>query len=272
MNKYSEILKNWETPEGLSEEEALRKIEGRLTNEVKVDNSRIRTLWMSAAGVAAAVLLAWLFLMPNNRVIREATEMASIRTVNLPDGSVATLNAGSVLTFAEDWSDDRQLELSGEAFFEVKKGSTFTVKTATGTVTVLGTSFNVYSRGEDLKVACNTGKVRVVAGQEQVELTPGQCVAREDNHLMVADFNKAQKTWRDGFIYFENSEMADILDEMERQFSIRIECDETVRAMKGITTNFSKGDRDAAFLTVSAPVGLEFVAIDKTTFRLQKKL
>lgn len=271
MNKYSEILKSWTTPEGLSEDEALRKIEGRLSGEVKAGNGRIRTLWWSAASVAAAVVLAWLFLLPNNRVIREATEIAASKTVQLPDGSVATLNASSELNYVADWSDQRELELIGEAFFQVKKGSAFTVKTPTGSVTVLGTSFNVFSRGDELNVSCNTGRVRVEAGSEKVELTPGQCVKREGTHLIVSNFDSQQKTWREGMFYFENARMQDILEEMERQFAIQIECESSVFEMVGITTNFSKDDRDAAFLTVSAPVGLEFVPINNTTFKLQKR-
>lgn len=271
MNKYSEILKSWEAPEGLTEDEALRKIEGRLSNEVKKDHSRMRTLWWSAASVAAAVVLAWLFLLPNNRVIREATEIAATKTVQLPDGSVAILNASSELTYAADWSDERNLELKGEAFFQVKKGSAFTVKTPNGSVTVLGTSFNVFSRDNALNVACNTGRVRVESGAERVELTPGQCAKREGAHLILSDFDNQAKTWREGLFYFENARLKDIVAEMERQFGIQIECEESVLEMAGITTNFSKDDRDAAFLTVGTPVGMEFVPINNTTFKLQKR-
>jgi ferric-dicitrate binding protein FerR (iron transport regulator) len=271
MNRYSEILKSWKAPEGLSEEQALAEIQGRLSNESNKGNNHVRTMLWSAASVAAAVLVAWVFLMPNNRVIREATEVAASKTIVLPDGSKATLNADSRISYAEDWSDVRTLELHGEAFFEVEKGSAFTVNTPTGAVIVLGTSFNVYSRGQELKVACNTGKVRVLAGQEQVELTPGQCANRQGEELMVANFDTDQKTWRQGVFYYENARLGDILEEMERQFSIRIECTDDVRNVQGITTNFSKDDREAAFQTVSAPVGMEFIALNNTTFKLQKR-
>jgi len=56
------------------------------------------------------------------------------------------LNSKSTISFNKtDWKNNRQLTLDGEAYFKVEKGSTFTVNTNNGSVTVLGTQFNVNS-------------------------------------------------------------------------------------------------------------------------------
>jgi len=273
MEKYNEILKNWQAPDGLSTEDALQKIEGRLaaTELQSPVKGRVRAMWLAAAGVAAAIAISWMVLLPNNRVIRQVTETAATKSVTLPDGSTADMNLLSSLTYSEDWSDNRVVELNGEAFFEVKKGSRFEVKTPMGLVTVLGTSFNVFSRDNDMHVACVTGKVSVQQGQEQVVITPGQKVEWVEGHLKVSDFNTAQKSWRDGVFYFENVALATIVKEMERQFQIQVVCDEEINQMIGMTTNFSKENMEMAFQTVGTPAGLEFVPTDDRIYRLQKQ-
>jgi ferric-dicitrate binding protein FerR (iron transport regulator) len=273
MEKYNEILKNWQAPDGLSTEDALQKIEGRLaaTELQSPGKGRLRTMWLAAAGVAAAIAITWMVLLPNNRVIRQVTETAATKSVTLPDGSMATMNLVSSLTYSEDWSDNRVVELNGEAFFEVKKGSRFEVKTPMGLVTVLGTSFNVFSRDNDMHVACVTGKVSVQQGQEQVVITPGQKVESVEGHLKVSDFNTAQKSWRDGVFYFDNVALAAIVKEMERQFQIQVVCDEEINQMIGMTTNFSKENMEMAFQTVGTPAGLEFVPMGDRSYRLQKQ-
>jgi transmembrane sensor len=273
MNKYSEILKNWQAPDGMAESEALHKIEQRLSETpiVVMAPANRRPWWMAAAGVAAAVAIAWVFLLPNNRVIKEATDLAMVKKIELPDGSQAALNASSTLQFEENWGDERMVELQGEAFFEVKKGSSFQVRTNHGTVTVLGTSFNVLSRGDDHQVSCKTGKVSVQCGAEEVIITPGQRVTLRQAHLEVETFQLDRKDWTDGVFYFENADLSDILEEMERQFSIHITGDQELWAIRGMTTNFSKDNLEQAFLKVGTPAGLEFIKIKEQHYRLQRK-
>jgi transmembrane sensor len=273
MEKYNEILKNWQAPDGLSAEDALLQIEGRLAaTELKSPvQGRVRNMWLAAAGVAAAIAITWMVLLPNNRVIRQVTETAAIKSVTLPDGSTAEMNLSSSLTYSEDWSDDRVVELTGEAFFDVKKGSRFEVKTPMGVVTVLGTSFNVFSRENDMRVACVSGKVSVALGQEQVVITPGQKAEWADGHLKISEFNTNRKSWREGVFYFDNVALVTILAEMERQFQIQVVCEHEINQLTGITTNFSNDNLEMAFKTVGTPAGLEFVPIGDHSYRLQKQ-
>ena len=75
------------------------------------------------------------------------TEYAQKTTVELPDASSVSLNAKSFIVFnKKSWKQERDVELIGEAFFKVAKGSTFNVITKSGTVTVYGTQFNVKQR------------------------------------------------------------------------------------------------------------------------------
>ncbi|MEM8906839.1 MAG: FecR family protein, partial [Bacteroidota bacterium] len=139
------------------------KIEPTPSASVKVRS--IRTWWKVA--IAASVLLVlgyWGWMQwpssQGSRVVVAAP--ASQEQITLPDGSQVWLNAASKLQFDEtNFAQNRILELEGEAFFRVQKGAQFTVKTSNGAIRVLGTSFNVYTRKNQLTVGCFTGKVGV---------------------------------------------------------------------------------------------------------------
>ena len=48
------------------------------------------------------------------------------------------------------WKNERSVNLDGEGFFKVAKGSKFDVETSAGTVSVVGTQFNVKNRKDDM--------------------------------------------------------------------------------------------------------------------------
>ncbi|MDR1172126.1 MAG: FecR domain-containing protein [Bacteroidales bacterium] len=76
--------------------------------------------------------------------------------VTLPDGSLVWLNAGSEITYSPGFGmESRDLQLTGEAFFDVKSDSTkpFNVHTSGITVKALGTRFNVKAYPEDNMIA-----------------------------------------------------------------------------------------------------------------------
>jgi len=85
--------------------------------------------------------------------------------ITLSDSSIVYLGAGSHLKYPEHFEGDkREIDLSGEAFFEVKKNpkKPFTVSTGKVRTTVLGTSFKIEAfAGKPLSVQVATGKVRV---------------------------------------------------------------------------------------------------------------
>ena len=135
-------------------------------------NFRNRRLYLTRtfAAAAAVVLLclsvwtAYLYMQP--ATIQTVSTLAETRTVRLPDGTSVTLNHYSSLSYPERFkSDNREVELSGEAYFEVSKDPKhpFIVQTETIDVQVLGTHFNVdaYPDNPDVKTTLLTGSVAV---------------------------------------------------------------------------------------------------------------
>ena len=141
----------------------------QLEKKLNFRNHRLY-LTRTFAAAAAVVLLclsvwtAYLYMQP--ATIQTVSTLAETRTVRLPDGTSVTLNHYSSLSYPERFkSDDREVELSGEAYFEVSKDSKhpFIVQTETIDVQVLGTHFNVdaYPDNPDVKTTLLTGSVAV---------------------------------------------------------------------------------------------------------------
>ncbi|OQP60764.1 hypothetical protein A4R26_19340 [Niastella populi] len=133
------------------------------------------------AGLVIGIAIFTYVLFHNNpgTVVRMATIQATnmVKADSLPDGSVVTLNKYSQVSFPEKFSSGKRvLQLNGEAFFKVvpNKQKPFEVHTGNVTITVVGTSFNVRSRGDTTEVIVETGIVKVATGKHTVMLKAGQ--------------------------------------------------------------------------------------------------
>jgi ferric-dicitrate binding protein FerR (iron transport regulator) len=257
MNRYSDILKQWKAPEGKPTEQAWAELELKIKNKkptVKV----IAFSWkpMVSVAAAAAVIVGLIMLWPNEELNTIVCKAGNHQVVTLPDASTAHVNAGSELTYSEDWEDERTVELKGQAFFEVIKGSKFQVVTPTGLVEVLGTSFDVFSRDTDFNVSCRTGRVRVTAGNQSVEIAPGYNAVLENGRLMVGEFNLSEADWRNGEFIFDDADVSDVLNELSRQFNVQLQLPE----LKGrtYTGRFSNKNLEEALQLVCLPMGLSY--------------
>jgi len=204
------------------------KIDSATKEEVK-ETAVVRSIgkrrWISIAAAACIGLVAFFALYnPTTTVsIGNGEHLA----YTLPDNSKVELNADSKLTFkAGDFDGDRIVNLEGEAFFEVQKGQSFKVITPNGMIEVLGTSFNVNARDGGLSVDCRTGKVRVTAKGREQTLTKGLGTKLNANQSALESAYKIdidrQIGWRNGDFYLENVTLRKVIDELERQFDVKI--------------------------------------------------
>lgn len=150
----------------------------------------------------------------------------SHQSLTLPDGSTVALNAGTRLCYKPYWwIVNRNVYLDGEACFEVQKGRRFTVTCGSvGEVRVLGTSFNVFARGEALRVSCLTGKVRVTVAYTTTLLTPGMKTELHDGRLRTTTMSDVSETvgWKSDRFIFYGVPLSEVIKEMERQYDICI--------------------------------------------------
>ncbi len=225
---------------------------------VKPLGGRRRFLFGTVGAVAAAIALVLFIIFGIDSPKRVSTANQEHLAVTLPDRSEVQLNAGSTLGYDDS---GRRIELEGEAFFAVEKGSTFTVETRLGNVTVLGTQFNVFSRGDRFRVQCTEGRVQVsVSGDpEGVVLTKGMaCTLGRDGRLVVEELSgiKAEVAWLQDIYHFDNQPLREVFAEMERQFDVEIEASTAILSINHVGS-FEGNRLDSALFQVCYPHNLE---------------
>ena len=182
-----------------------------------------RNIALYAAAVIAILLIPFVYEKGTTANLGEHT------TLTLPDGSTVHLNADSRVSYKPLlWFAGRDVELTGEAFFEVEKGKSFTVQCDAGSVEVLGTKFNVYSRDEKFDVKCTSGSVKVAlkgAESQAVIIGAGESVIEEvGKKLRKADIDEGlyHPMWMERKFSYNSAPLSDVLKEIERQYNISI--------------------------------------------------
>ncbi|MGN0003837.1 MAG: FecR family protein [Sphingobacterium composti] len=162
--------------------------------------------------------------------------------VELSDGTKVWLNAATTLKYPSRFAKDkRELELEGEAFFEVaplfvqENGVQirvpFEVKTSNQVIKVLGTHFNVSSYGNvvDERTTLVEGSVQLInnVGQSKV-LKPGQqgVISSTNQNIMLRNADVELVTaWKNDLFIFRNASFKEIMQELERWYDIKIDID-----------------------------------------------
>ena len=149
----------------------------------------------------------------------------------LPDGTLVWLNAGSKMSYAQDFGiNERSLNLSGEAYFEVSKNEKipFFVNTETNKVRVVGTSFNVcaYNGSNEFETTLVTGIVDIYTLKGEKPIT-----RLEKGEFFGLYNGKAQKKilpsydylkWKEGLYCFDDSPLSCMFSKLEKYYNVKI--------------------------------------------------
>ncbi|MCP2025312.1 ferric-dicitrate binding protein FerR (iron transport regulator) [Flavobacterium sp. HSC-32F16] len=213
--------------------------------------------WIFRAAAIFVLALCVTFAM---KVFVPETEIADFgkkTTFSLPDNSEVVLNSGSEIHYKKwNWDNNRNLELKGEAYFRVAKGKKFEVQTRLGKVTVLGTQFNVKTRKNRFDVVCYEGRVKVNYAKTEIVLTHGQSVSFENGKQVKMTVNSLKPEWMNNQICFYQENIRSLLDEVERQYNIKIEL-KTKDTISLFTGKLPATDLDTALQIISTTYHLE---------------
>jgi len=171
--------------------------------------------------------------------------------VTLPDGSKVLLNSASSLTYPTAFiGNERKVELTGEAYFEVAHDPVkpFKVNSNGQTVEVLGTHFNInaYSDEASIKTTLLEGAVRISKGGHMAMLKPGQQaqiaanVANSKINVTNVDTEDAI-AWKNGLFIFEGDNIQHIMRMVSRWYDVNVEYNGNVPddIFGGSTSRFS---------------------------------
>lgn len=203
-------------------------------------NKRKRKLYYW--GTAAATTVILLLFLFRHQPVNRPQEIVYIETSTLPrqklklmlaDSTTVYLAPESKLRYPKTFAtDNRQVFLEGEAFFEVKRDTLhpFLVTTELLTTRVLGTSFNIeaFATGPDIRVSLFSGKVEVSKANEpqhSYTLHPGQELLydRHESRIYQREFNEASvKGWITNKLVFRNTPLEEAVRKIENLYGIKI--------------------------------------------------
>jgi transmembrane sensor len=190
--------------------------------------------WLSyaAAVFLVCVAIAGYFMVDRSKKVNWMVIVAAngeSKKILLSDSSIVYLNAGSQVRFPERFEGhNREIFLSGEAFFEARHNANDPLIVRSGAVstTVLGTSFNIAAYKEDpaISVAVRSGRVQVSSrGAGSVVLIPGQQLTYTGmaNHVRSID-TAAIAGWKNNYLVFTNSSLQEIITILEKKYNVPI--------------------------------------------------
>jgi transmembrane sensor len=165
------------------------------------------------------------------------TPFGKTQEVTLPDGSRVLLNANSHLRFSKNWSktEDRRVWLNGEAEFSVKHydlkqgvAQKFVVYTEGVKVEVIGTRFNLMSRGEKCKLALYEGKVDLLLTkhpeQESISITPNEVVQIDNGAVVrISEIKKVEvyQAWTKEHFEFDDTPLSEVALLVENTYGVK---------------------------------------------------
>lgn len=199
----------------------------------KRNRTTARRRWPVFAGIAASLLVAaviagsfaWRDYTHIDRASWETTTGAR-KVVRLPDGSTATLGSGTDLRIAFS-RGERDLELTrGEAFFDVVHDAArpFVVHANGYRVTAVGTRFDVRRDADRLRVVVTRGLVRLQSARDPAKppsmLPAGSIATVADDDVAISQVTAEEArealSWRDGFVVFHRTPLAEAVREFNR--------------------------------------------------------
>lgn len=254
-------------------EKALARINRRIvTDEIDADIERTAArrrswLWSGAAAILIGIVAvtAFLTMRPDLPSVTIAAAESPVETT-LPDGTKVWINKYSSLTYPEQFADNRQVTLKGEAYFEVARDTLhpFTVDGQYLDITVLGTKFTFRSSaGEAFSfVSLVEGSVKVneTNGEGCVVLKPGQKANYDplNGLLTVNDTDTPlDAVWHDNNIPFRNASIRQIAQALEQLYGMKVHVNANVSSnatYSGAAMKYDSIDTTLNMLTNTLPI------------------
>lgn len=169
----------------------------------------------------------------------------------LADGSHIWINAGSSVSYPSTFAGlkNREVFLTGEAYFEVAKNRAqpFKVRTSRQTLEVLGTHFNVnsYANEQIVKTTLLEGAVKITPLQHNLfakstVLVPGEQASLQNGNIAIQEVEVDQVLdWKSGYFRFNGEDIGSIMRKIGRWYNVETDY-HTANAAQTFTGKISK--------------------------------
>jgi transmembrane sensor len=204
-----------------------------LTVHAQLQNAKQRpkTITMisrRAVAAAAAIILllgAWWIFFPS-RAAHVISADTATKQVRMDDGSIIWLREGATIEYANSYGkQDRKLNLTGEAFFEVAPDTSlpFIIAAANSQVRVVGTSFLVNTNNDRVELVVKTGKVQFSNAVNQILLTAGERSLDTGGSLgKETNDNPNFNSWQTDSLVFDQTPLKQVVKDISRHYKVQV--------------------------------------------------
>lgn len=241
--------------------------------------------WRRKLSIAAAITLPllaawWIFQPANVPMTLAQTSMGETKAIQLSDGTTINLNENSQLKYPTAFSGNkRQVELTGEAYFEVASNPNqpFEVLMDEAKVRVLGTVFNVrHIAGEkETTVSVEEGKVELSSPtiDKAVILTKNEVGTYNSSTQQLTENkvnNKNASAWKSKVLSYKSAPLATVIADIEQQFGIKTII--TAENMNNclVTARFTDTTPKKVLDYMVSLYRMDLKEIDASTYKLSK--
>jgi transmembrane sensor len=153
---------------------------------------------------------------------------SKVISLALNDGTRVWLNSESSLRYpVAFFGNQRHVEITGEAYFEVAKdvSKKFIVSSNGVSTEVLGTHFNInaFENERNVKITLLEGSVKVRKDLETDILKPGQQAEVTSGIKVTSNVDMdAVMSWKNGFFHFANTSIPELMEQISRWYDIDI--------------------------------------------------
>lgn len=220
---------------------------------------RRRRWFLTAVALLILATGAWLFNYLSDSKAELKTAYGEIKSQKLPDGSDVFLNANSQVSYADEWKEgtDREVWITGEAYFEVKKTpqkSRFIVHTEQFDIIVTGTQFNVVNRNGKANVMLKEGSITLKTTQgKEIVMNPGDFIEFNKTEPAKKDVNNENLiAWKDRKIVFENTPLCTAVDLIKEHYGVSIKLSNDSLGNSTLTGMLPNDNLDVLLEAISA--------------------
>lgn len=193
-----------------------------------------KTLYLKVASMVATIAIG-LFLVINNidvkpEYITITNTSNKVKHLSLNDGSKIALNQNSSVKYIKNFQGNiRFVELSGEGYFKVSKDKTrpFIVDVDGAKITVLGTSFNIKEKRDNILLSVNSGRVLFKSkySQDSLILTKNQSASIIKNEVgikKIASFDSNFNSWITKQLKFKNTKLSQVCKSLSNYYDTTV--------------------------------------------------
>ena len=238
-HKLMQLTEYWNIPVNIGNAETPEVSFVKFQQRMATYNAKKKMFrtWAMPMAVSFALLIVGTFMMylfmKNTPAVEHYTYVSpnGDYQLTLPDQTTVHLNKNSRITYSSEYgAKNRQVELQGEAYFDVVKNSEpfrLAIANTDAVIEVLGTKFNVkaYEDEPDIVVTLEEGSIRFSDGKQQVLMSPDQQLtyhrAGSDYQLNDTDV-ELYISWKDKVYRYSRISLQELCTELEKIYGIEI--------------------------------------------------